>query len=125
MGLSNLFGLKIPDNFNAPYQASSIIDFWRRWHISLSNFLKQYIYIPLGGNKVSFLMHYRNLWLTMILGGLWHGASWTFLIWGAYHGALLSINHFCRNIKLDFIKFPKRILTPFKVLFTFCLVTLG
>lgn len=104
VGVSHLFGLKIPDNFNAPYQATSIIDFWRRWHISLSNFLKNYVYIPLGGNRVSTLMLYRNLAITMLLGGLWHGAAWTFIVWGAYQGLLLSVNHWIRQFNFSILK---------------------
>lgn len=125
IGLSYLFGLKIPYNFNAPYQATSIINFWKRWHISLSDFLKDYVYIPLGGNRGSFFTHYRNLWITMLVGGLWHGASWTFIIWGAYYAALLSLNHLCRNINFKWISLPVKLVTLFKISFTFIFVSLG
>jgi alginate O-acetyltransferase complex protein AlgI len=89
VGLGYMFGLRIPQNFNSPYKALDPSDFWRRWHISLSTCLRDYLYVPLGGNRKGTLMTYRNLMLTMLIGGLWHGASWTFVVWGAYHGALL------------------------------------
>jgi alginate O-acetyltransferase complex protein AlgI len=89
VGLGYLFGLHIPQNFNSPYKALDPSDFWRRWHISLSTVLRDYLYIPLGGNRRGTFDTYRNLMLTMLLGGLWHGAAWTFVAWGAYHGALL------------------------------------
>ena len=92
VGLGLLFGLRIPQNFNSPYKSRDPSEFWRRWHISLSSCLRDYLYIPLGGNRHGELQTYRNLMLTMLIGGLWHGASWTFVIWGAYHGALLSLH---------------------------------
>jgi D-alanyl-lipoteichoic acid acyltransferase DltB (MBOAT superfamily) len=91
IGMAKLFGFHFPVNFRRPYLAASITEFWRRWHISLSTWLRDYLYIPLGGNRRGEWMTYRNLMLTMLLGGLWHGASWNFVIWGAYHGALLSL----------------------------------
>jgi alginate O-acetyltransferase complex protein AlgI len=96
VGISYLFGIRIPDNFDAPYQATSIIDFWRKWHISLSHFLRDYVYIPLGGNKAhqSF-----NLWITMVIGGLWHGGSWHFIWWGVLHGTCLLFNHMLRKTR--------------------------
>lgn len=97
IGLALLFGFKLPVNFSSPYQASSIIEFWRRWHMTLSSFLRDYLYIPLGGNQRGALARYRNLWLTMLLAGLWHGAGWNFLLWGALHGSLLLINHAWRK----------------------------
>jgi alginate O-acetyltransferase complex protein AlgI len=93
LGLSRLFNISLPLNFDSPYKAQSIVDFWRRWHISLSRFLRDYLYIPLGGNRLGFLRRYGNLFATMALGGLWHGAGWTFLIWGALHGVYLIVNH--------------------------------
>ena len=90
VGLGFLFGLRIPQNFNSPYKARDPSDFWRRWHISLSSCLRDYIYIPLGGSRTGELATYRNLLVTMLIGGLWHGASWTFVVWGAYHGLLLA-----------------------------------
>jgi D-alanyl-lipoteichoic acid acyltransferase DltB (MBOAT superfamily) len=93
IGISLMFGIFLPLNFNSPYKATSIIDFWRRWHMSLSQFLRDYLYIPLGGNRHGSLRRYLNLMITMLLGGLWHGAAWTFVIWGGLHGAYLCINH--------------------------------
>jgi alginate O-acetyltransferase complex protein AlgI len=92
VGLGYLFKLRIPQNFNAPYRALGITDFWRRWHISLSSWLRDYLYVPLGGNRKGTLRTYVNLMLTMLLGGLWHGANWTFVIWGGYHGSLLILD---------------------------------
>ncbi|CAN5401329.1 MBOAT family protein [soil metagenome] len=86
VGISLLFGIRLPYNFNSPYQADSIQDFWRRWHITLSRWLRDYLYIPLGGNRASAVAVYRNLFVTFLLGGLWHGAAWTFIAWGALHG---------------------------------------
>jgi D-alanyl-lipoteichoic acid acyltransferase DltB (MBOAT superfamily) len=97
VGLALLFGIRLPLNFNSPYQAVSIADFWRRWHMTLSRFLRDYLYIPLGGNQKGPARRYTNLMITMLLGGLWHGASWNFVAWGGIHGAALSINHFWRD----------------------------
>jgi D-alanyl-lipoteichoic acid acyltransferase DltB (MBOAT superfamily) len=91
IGMAKLFGFHFPVNFRRPYLATSITDFWRRWHISLSSWLRDYLYIPMGGNRGGRLRTYRNLLLTMLLGGLWHGASWNFVVWGGYHGVLLAI----------------------------------
>jgi len=93
IGLSKMFGIRLPENFNSPYKAVSIIDFWRRWHMTLSRFLRDYLYIPLGGNRSGFFRRYVNLMLVMLLAGLWHGASWKFVIWGGMHGGYLLINH--------------------------------
>jgi len=93
IGLARCFGIRLPINFNSPYKATSIVDFWRRWHITLSHFLRDYLYIPLGGNKAGKGRRYLNLTVTMLLGGLWHGASWTFVVWGGLHGIYLMINH--------------------------------
>lgn len=93
IGIARMFGILLPINFNAPYRATSIIEFWRRWHITLSRFLRNYLYIPLGGSRRGFLMRYRNLLVTMLLGGLWHGAGWTFVVWGGLHGIYLVANH--------------------------------
>ncbi|MBU1358292.1 MAG: MBOAT family protein [Gammaproteobacteria bacterium] len=93
VGLSLCLGVQLPLNFNSPYKSTSIIEFWRRWHISLSTFLRDYLYVPLGGNRKGPARRYLNLFLTMLLGGLWHGAAWTFVVWGALHGAFLMINH--------------------------------
>jgi alginate O-acetyltransferase complex protein AlgI len=91
VGLGMMFGLRLPQNFNTPYKALDIADFWRRWHISLSSVLRDYLYIALGGNRHGEKKTYRNLMVTMLLGGLWHGANWTFVLWGGYHGILLSL----------------------------------
>lgn len=98
LGIALLFGVSLPINFLSPYKAGSIIDFWKRWHITLSRFLKNYLYIPLGGNKTTRLRNFQNITLVMLLGGLWHGASWNFVIWGGVHGLLIVINHIWRKI---------------------------
>ncbi|MEA2820734.1 MAG: alginate O-acetyltransferase complex protein AlgI [Bradyrhizobium sp.] len=97
IGISLMFGIFLPLNFNSPYKATSIIDFWRRWHMTLSQFLRDYLYIPLGGNRHGRILRYVNLMITMLLGGLWHGAAWTFVAWGALHGAYLCVNHAWSN----------------------------
>jgi hypothetical protein len=101
IGLALLFGIRLPVNFRSPYQAVSIIEFWRRWHITLSRFLRDYLYIPLGGNRLGEQRRYLNLLVTMLLGGLWHGAGWNFLIWGGLHGIYLGINHLWRGWRGD------------------------
>lgn len=93
IGLGRIFGIKLPLNFNSPYKARSIIDFWRRWHITLSRFLMEYLYIPMGGNRYGSFRQSLNIMVTMFLGGLWHGAQWTFVLWGALHGLFIGINH--------------------------------
>lgn len=97
IGLARMFGIRLPLNFNSPYKAGSIIDFWRRWHMTLSRFLRDYLYIPLGGSRHGSARRSINVFLTMLLGGLWHGAGWTFVIWGALHGVYLLINHLWRQ----------------------------
>lgn len=98
LGLSRLFGVKLPLNFNSPYKAASIIEFWHRWHMTLSRFLRDYLYYPLGGNKLGTFRQYVNIFIVMLLGGLWHGASWTFVAWGGLHGAFLVVNHGYRSL---------------------------
>lgn len=93
IGLALLLGFVFPQNFRSPYRATGLRDFWRRWHMTLSRFLRDFLYIPLGGNRGGRLLTYRNLFLTMLLGGLWHGAAWTFVLWGALHGTGLVIEH--------------------------------
>lgn len=93
IGISLMFGITLPFNFDAPYKSRSIIEFWRRWHITLSRFLRDYLYIALGGNRRGALIRNVNLFATMLIGGLWHGAGWTFIVWGALHGLFLLINH--------------------------------
>ncbi|MCW8914478.1 MAG: MBOAT family protein [Magnetovibrio sp.] len=97
IGLSLMFGIKMPINFNSPYKAQNIVEFWRRWHMTLSRFLLDYLYIPLGGNRHGAPRMFAALLATMLLGGLWHGAGWTFIIWGALHGTYLVINHAWRQ----------------------------
>ena len=99
IGLSLMFNIRLPLNFFSPYKADSIIDFWRRWHMTLSRFLRDYLYFPLGGNRKGGTRRYLNLMITMVLGGLWHGANWTFVAWGALHGAFLVVNHAWRAVK--------------------------
>ena len=118
VGLGLLFGFSFPQNFHSPYKAISITDFWRRWHISLSTWLRDYLYIPLGGNRFGALITYRNLMITMLLGGFWHGASWTFLLWGGYHGLLLSLERMTGQAN------PKRWIMLRRLL-TFVLVMVG
>jgi len=93
IGIARLFGIRLPVNFNSPYKAVSITEFWHRWHMTLSRFLRDYLYIPLGGNRRGKVQRYRNLLLTMLLGGLWHGAGWTFVFWGGLHGVYLCAHH--------------------------------
>jgi alginate O-acetyltransferase complex protein AlgI len=97
IGLAGMLGFSYPENFNHPYTARSITEFWQRWHLSLSRFLRQYLYIPLGGNRHGTTRTYINLFLTMALGGLWHGANWTFVIWGAWNGGFLMLERFLAN----------------------------
>jgi alginate O-acetyltransferase complex protein AlgI len=99
IGLGLLFGIRLPFNFASPYKAVNIIDFWRRWHMTLSKFLRDYLYVPLGGNRQGSMRRYVNLFLTMLIGGLWHGAAWTFVIWGALHGVFLIVNHGWRALR--------------------------
>ena len=101
IGAAYMFGIRLPLNFNSPYKAISIVDFWRRWHITLSHFLRDYLYIPLGGSRKGELRRYTNLFITMLLGGLWHGAGWTFIFWGGLHGFYLVINHLYRSIRIS------------------------
>lgn len=98
IGAALLFNIKLPINFNSPYKALDIQDFWRRWHITLSRFLRDYLYIPLGGNRLGSLRTYMNLFATFLIGGLWHGASWMFVIWGALHGLALVVHRFWKQL---------------------------
>lgn len=126
MGLAALFGYRLPLNFNFPYLATSITDFWRRWHISLSTWLREYLYFPLGGNRKGPIRTYFNLIVVMLLGGLWHGAAWSYMVWGGAHGVFLAIERFFGirqriNIRKPI---PNWIGTVFRVLLTFHLVSL-
>ena len=124
IGMAKLLGFHFPVNFRRPYLASSITDFWHRWHISLSRWLRDYLYIPLGGNRHGRLETYRNLMLTMLLGGLWHGASWNFVVWGGYHGALLSFERMFRR-KTNPEPARWTVLYPLQAIITFGLVMIG
>ncbi|WP_347258205.1 MBOAT family O-acyltransferase [Methylocaldum sp.] len=98
IGLARMFGIRLPLNFNSPYKSTNIIDFWRRWHITLSRFMRDYIYIPLGGNRKGPTRRHANLMIAMLLGGLWHGAGWNFVVWGGLHGFFLIVNHVWRSL---------------------------
>jgi alginate O-acetyltransferase complex protein AlgI len=124
IGMAKLLGFHFPVNFRRPYLASSITDFWHRWHISLSRWLRDYLYIPLGGNRNGRLQTYRNLMLTMLLGGLWHGASWNFVVWGGYHGMLLSFERMFRG-KRSAEHARWTVFYPLQAVLTFGLVMIG
>ncbi len=122
LGLAALFGYKLEENFNFPYIAKSFSEFWRRWHISLSSFLKEYLYIPMGGNRKGELRTYLHLLITMFLGGLWHGAAWSYAIWGSFHGMALAIERLLGK----FIKLPNwKIIKVFQMITVFSFVTLA
>ncbi len=120
VGLALMFGILLPINFNSPYKAVNLIDFWRRWHITLSNFLKDHIYIPLGGNKCSKQRQLVNLFITMLIGGIWHGSGWGFVLWGALHGLLLGLLH----LKTAFLPKMPILFKPLSIFATFITVTL-
>ena len=120
VGLGLMIGFQFPKNFNSPYKSASITEFWQRWHISLSAWLRDYLYIPLGGNRKGAVRTYVNLFLTMLLGGLWHGASWTFMLWGAYHGTLLAVERMLGKHGLAW-----RLPRPLQIGLTFVLVMFG
>ncbi|MES2250983.1 MAG: MBOAT family protein [Pseudomonadota bacterium] len=124
VGLSMCLGVQLPLNFRSPYKSTNIIEFWRRWHISLSTFLRDYLYVPLGGNRKGPARRYLNLFLTMLLGGLWHGAAWTFVVWGAMHGAFLMVNHLW-NAKVRRNATPGRIARVLGWLLTFLCVVVA
>lgn len=120
IGLALLFGFKLPENFNNPYISKSITEFWRRWHISLGSWMKNYLYIPLGGNKVSNKSRwFFNLWFVFVCSGFWHGANWTFIIWGIFHGTFLVLD------KLFLLKFIEKLNTNIAILFTFILTIIS
>lgn len=122
IGMALMLGFRFPENFRQPYLAQSITEFWRRWHISLSNWLRDYLWFPLGGNRHGRFGTCRNLMITMLLGGLWHGAGWNFLIWGGWHGALLSAEN-ALGVRAGRQRHPW--LAPVRVLSTFLLVSVG
>jgi alginate O-acetyltransferase complex protein AlgI len=120
VGLALMIGFKFPENFNDPYLSVSITEFWKRWHMSLSSWLREYLYVPLGGNRKGVFRTYLNLFLTMLLGGLWHGANWTFLVWGAWHGAILALERYWGE-KFGVLPIPNWL----RVLKTMLLVMIG
>lgn len=129
-GAARVLGFNLMLNFNRPYASRSIAEFWRRWHISLSSWIRDYVYIPLGGNRVSKLRHAENLIFTFLLCGLWHGANWTFIVWGALHGVYLVFGALTRSLRMRFVAFLGMAKIPcvlhlFQVLITFVLVSLG
>ena len=109
IGIALMFGIKLPMNFNSPYKSQSIIEFWRRWHVTLSKFLQDYVYITLGGSRNGDIRRYVNLFLTMVLGAIWHGAGWTFVIWGVLHGTYLMINYSWRKLRFDILKLKPKV----------------
>lgn len=119
IGIGNMMGFKISENFNRPYISQNFTEFWRRWHMTLSNWFKHYLYIPLGGNRRSSFRMYFNLWIVFLLSGLWHGANWTFIVWGAYHGLFLVAN------KLFWIKASHRLGKMITIPLTFFFVLIG
>lgn len=127
IGLSRMFGVVLPLNFHSPYKSVNIIEFWRRWHMTLSRFLRDYLYFALGGNRKGTSRRYINLMATMLLGGLWHGAGWTFVIWGGLHGVFLSLNHAWHALRRRLGQDPEQPLSKpahlMSVLFTFLVVS--
>ncbi|MFI5154326.1 MAG: MBOAT family O-acyltransferase [Chitinophagales bacterium] len=124
LGIASLFGYRLMQNFNFPYISTSFSEFWRRWHISLSTFLKEYLYFPLGGNRKGKIRTYINLFITMVLGGLWHGAAWSYAVWGAFHGIMLALERLI-NDRFNFNLRQKTLLWHLKALFIFSCVTLA
>lgn len=120
VGLGLMMNIDFPQNFNSPYKSRSITEFWQRWHITLSSWLRDYLYISLGGNRQGSGKTYRNLFLTMAIGGLWHGANWTYVLWGCFHGVLLLIERFFKSLGLNLQRF-----SALKWIVTFSLVNVG
>ncbi|MDP9813437.1 D-alanyl-lipoteichoic acid acyltransferase DltB (MBOAT superfamily) [Rhizobium tibeticum] len=125
IGIAVMFGIALPINFLSPYKATSIIEFWRRWHITLSNFLRDYIYFRLGGGRVGEVRRYLNLMIVMALGGLWHGAAWTFVFWGFLHGSYLVVNHLWRSHVSSRLGWVNDVLAPAYLALTFIVVVIG
>jgi alginate O-acetyltransferase complex protein AlgI len=119
IGLATMLGFRFQENFNRPYLSQNFTEFWRRWHISLSDWFKEYLYIPMGGNRVSRARKYLNLWTVFLVSGLWHGANWTFIVWGAYHGFFLLAD------KLFLTAILQKFGRSFNIALTFLLVTIG
>lgn len=111
MGIALLFGIHLPLNFNSPYKATNIADFWKRWHMTLSRFLRDYVYIPLGGNRKGFHRTLLTLWATMLIGGIWHGAGWTFIVWGTLHGTMLAIHRVWNKLGFKMPDWAGQVLT--------------
>jgi alginate O-acetyltransferase complex protein AlgI len=127
LGLAKIFGVTFPINFNSPYKSQSIIEFWSRWHITLSRFLKECVYIPMGGNRKGKYLSFLFILITMLVGGLWHGASWNFVVWGLFHAVLIIFNHILKQFfnkpeKLTYFNKPKKFL---KIFITFILINFG
>ncbi len=126
IGLSRLFGVTLPLNFHSPYKSVNIIEFWRRWHMTLSHFLRDYLYIPLGGNRKGKIRRHMNLLITMLLGGLWHGAGWTYVLWGGLHGCYLVINHGWQQLhKCFWHQPPSKLMHALSVSITFLAVVVA
>ncbi len=119
IGLARMMGFIFPENFNNPYIAQSITDFWRRWHMTLSRWMRDYLYIPLGGNKVSTRRMYINLWIVFLLSGFWHGASWNFIVWGIFHGTFLILD------RIFLIRLLSKLASPFRIMITFIIIMIG
>ena len=121
--IAKMFGITLPINFNSPYKSNSIIEFWKRWHITLSTFFKHYVYFPLGGNREGIFRQFLNIFFVMTLAGFWHGASWNFIIWGGLHGIFIFTNHTWRILTRNWFESKK--LNIIKVLLTFLCVTVA
>jgi len=119
IGMARMLGFIFPENFNNPYISQSITEFWRRWHMTLSRWMRDYLYIPLGGNKVNKERLYINLWIVFLLSGLWHGASWNFVVWGTFHGLFLIAD------RIFLLKFLSRIGKIPAIAFTFLITLIG
>lgn len=120
IGLARMMGFRLLENFNWPYISTNVTEFWQRWHISLSRWMKEYLYLPLGGNRVGKCRGYTNLWIVFLFSGLWHGANWTFIAWGAFHGLFLTIDKLTLKSKIS-----QQIPRPFKIATTFFIVSMG
>jgi alginate O-acetyltransferase complex protein AlgI len=119
IGLGAMFGLRFKENFNRPYVSQTVTEFWRRWHISLTTVFREYLYFPLGGSRRSTVITYRNLLLVFLLSGLWHGAAWTFILWGIFHGLFLIID------RLFWLRVSRAIPAPMNMLITFTIILFG
>jgi len=125
IGTARMFNFKLMENFKSPYFSKSLGEFWRRWHISLSTWFRDYVYIPLGGNRVNNFRLYFNIFLVFVVSGFWHGAKWTFVIWGAVHGIILIIEHIINTKEVFLIKKNNHIFSFIKIIVTFCIVCLA